>query len=151
MSWYFSYHFVSCMRFSRYILFWLFYQSSEIKISFHLWSLVNPVMLNSTALLVGLTWRYFPLINTTIFHLSLCSCLYLYKKSFRLFSYRFGSHLLSHTVSSAVPSASQVLTIVFGMGTGVSPGRIATEKFCTLWALITKQQISFNPLLLLPF
>ena len=84
----FSYHFVSCMRFSRYILFWLFYQSSEIKISFHLWSLVNPV----------------------------------------LFFCRFGSHLLSHTVSSAVPSASQVLTIVFGMGTGVSPGRIATEK-----------------------
>ena len=85
MSWYFSYHFVSCMRFSRYILFWLFYQSSEIKISFHLWSLVNPVMLNSTALLVGLTWRYFPLINTTIFHLSLCSCLYLYKKAFAYF------------------------------------------------------------------
>ena len=44
----------------------------------------------------------------------------------------FGGHLLSHTVSSAVPSASQVLTIVFGMGTGVSPGRIATEIFCTL-------------------
>ena len=81
----FSYHFVSCMRFSRYILFWLFYQSSEIKISFHLWSLVNPAMLNSTALLVGLTWRYFPLINTTIFHLSLCSCLYLYKKAFAYF------------------------------------------------------------------
>ena len=37
-----------------------------------------------------------------------------------------GSHLLSHTVSSAVPSAAQVLTIVFGMGTGVSPERIAT-------------------------
>ena len=35
-----------------------------------------------------------------------------------------GSHLLSHTVSSAVPSADQVLTIVFGMGTGVSPKRI---------------------------
>ena len=39
-----------------------------------------------------------------------------------------GSHLLSHAVSSIVPSASWVLTIVFGMGTGVSPGRIATEK-----------------------
>ena len=38
-----------------------------------------------------------------------------------------GSHLLSHTVSSAVPSAAQVLTIVFGMGTGVSPERIATS------------------------
>ena len=39
-----------------------------------------------------------------------------------------GGHLLSHTVSSAVPSAVQVLTIVFGMGTGVSPERIATRK-----------------------
>ena len=38
-----------------------------------------------------------------------------------------GGHLLSHTVSSAVPSAVQVLTIVFGMGTGVSPERIATR------------------------
>ena len=37
-----------------------------------------------------------------------------------------GSHLLSHIVSNIVPSAAQVLTIVFGMGTGVSPERIAT-------------------------
>ena len=41
---------------------------------------------------------------------------------------RFGSHLLSRAVSSKVPSADQVLTIVFGMGTGVSPERIATGK-----------------------
>ena len=40
--------------------------------------------------------------------------------------YKFGSHLLSHTVTSAVPSAAWVLTIVFGMGTGVSPRRIGT-------------------------
>ena len=40
-----------------------------------------------------------------------------------------GIHLLSHAVSSIVSSASQVLTIVFGMGTGVSPGRIATGIF----------------------
>ncbi len=39
----------------------------------------------------------------------------------------FGSHLLSHRVAPAVSSAGQVLTIVFGMGTGVSPVRIATE------------------------
>ena len=38
-----------------------------------------------------------------------------------------GSHLLSHAVSSIVPSAAQVLTIVFGMGTGVSPDRIDTR------------------------
>ena len=37
-----------------------------------------------------------------------------------------GSHLLSHTVSSAVPSAAAALTVVFGMGTGVAPQRIAT-------------------------
>ena len=41
-----------------------------------------------------------------------------------------GSHLLSHTVSSIVPSAAYVLTIVFGMGTGVSHKRIATGNFC---------------------
>ena len=37
-----------------------------------------------------------------------------------------GIHLLSHAVSSIVPSADQVLTVVFGMGTGVSPKRIDT-------------------------
>ena len=37
-----------------------------------------------------------------------------------------GSRLLSHAVPSIVPSAAQVLTIVFGMGTGVPPARIAT-------------------------
>ena len=37
-----------------------------------------------------------------------------------------GIHLLFHTVASIVPSAALVLTIVFGMGTGVSPGRINT-------------------------
>ena len=39
----------------------------------------------------------------------------------------FGSHLSSRTVSSEVLSAVRVLTIVFGMGTGVTPGRIATK------------------------
>ena len=47
----------------------------------------------------------------------------------RFFFFWFGGHLLSHTVSSAVPSAVQVLTIVFGMGTGVTPERIATKNF----------------------
>ena len=40
-----------------------------------------------------------------------------------------GSHLLSRAVSSQVPSAAWVLTIVFGMRTGVTPKRIATGKF----------------------
>ena len=43
-----------------------------------------------------------------------------------------GSHLLSHAVSSIVSSAASVLTIVFGMGTGVSPKRIATGIFVLL-------------------
>ena len=66
-------------------------------------------------------------------------CLYLLLNLFKidLFFIDSGSHLLSHTVSSAVPSAAWVLTIVFGMGTGVSPKRIATRK---LWVLITQQQ-----------
>ena len=37
-----------------------------------------------------------------------------------------GIHLLSHAVSSIVPSAAYVLTVVFGMGTGVSHRRIGT-------------------------
>ncbi len=32
-----------------------------------------------------------------------------------------GGDLLSHTVTSAVPSAQRGLTAVFGMGTGVTP------------------------------
>ena len=40
-----------------------------------------------------------------------------------------GSHLLSHAVARIVPSAVKVLTVVFGMGTGVSPSRIATGQF----------------------
>ena len=39
-----------------------------------------------------------------------------------------GSRLLFHTVSSIVPSAVQVLTVVFGMRTGVAPARIATRQ-----------------------
>ena len=40
-----------------------------------------------------------------------------------------GTHLLSHAVSSIVPSAAYVLTVVFGMGTGVSHKRIGTGIF----------------------
>ena len=39
-----------------------------------------------------------------------------------------GTHLLSHAVPSVVSSAVRGLTIVFGMGTGVSPGRIGTRN-----------------------
>ena len=40
-----------------------------------------------------------------------------------------GILLFSRAVSSIVSSAARVLTIVFGMGTGVSPARIGTNNF----------------------
>ena len=45
------------------------------------------------------------------------------------FFYKGGIHLLSRAVSSKVPSAVHGLTIVFGMGTGVSHERIDTTCF----------------------
>ena len=48
--------------------------------------------------------------------------IYLFKYSF----FKSGGHLFSHIVSNIVPSAGQVLTVVFGMRTGVTPDRIAT-------------------------
>ena len=54
---------------------------------------------------------------------------YILIRSIKLIKLRAGSHLLSHTVSSAVPSAAYVLTVVFGMGTGVSHKRITTSKY----------------------
>ena len=50
--------------------------------------------------------------------------IYLFKYSF----FKSGGHLFSHIVSNIVPSAGQVLTVVFGMRTGVTPNRIATGK-----------------------
>ena len=38
-----------------------------------------------------------------------------------------GIHLSSHIVTNVVFSAGQVLTVVFGMGTGVTPDRISTK------------------------
>ena len=52
-----------------------------------------------------------------------------------------GSHLLSHTVSNTVPSAAYVLTIVFGMGTGVSHKRIATRNF--VQCLVSARKMRF--------
>ena len=50
----------------------------------------------------------------------------LYKHSFEWLFYESGTHLLSHIVSNIVPSAAYVLTVVFGMGTGVSHKRLST-------------------------
>ena len=85
-----SFSSIQCMKFSRYISDWFFYQSSEIS---NLCS--KPLIADKTS-------------------------------QFYLF-YKSGSHLLSHAVSSIVSSAALVLTIVFGMWTGVSPKRIATR------------------------
>ena len=42
-----------------------------------------------------------------------------------------GGHLLSRSVSRQVSSADCGLTVVFGMGTGVSHSRIVTGNFCS--------------------
>ena len=47
--------------------------------------------------------------------------------------YRSGSLLLFHIVSNIVPSAVQVFTVVFGMGTGVPPARITTGPVFTFY------------------
>ena len=52
-----------------------------------------------------------------------------------IFFFKGGIHLLSRAVSSKVPSAAYVLTIVFGMGTGVSHKRIDTT--CILLSAVT--------------
>ena len=72
---------------------------------------------------------------------------YILIRSIKLIKLGAGSHLLSHTVSSAVPSAAYVLTVVFGMGTGVSHKRITTSKyFAFSWKLnnITTLTSSFS-------
>ena len=56
-----------------------------------------------------------------------------------------GGHLLSHIVSNAVPSAVWVLTVVFGMGTGVSPKRIATRNLLLYNCRACRSFLTSNP------
>ena len=59
-----------------------------------------------------------------------------YKPGYVIFIfYESGTHLLSHIVSNIVPSAAYVLTVVFGMGTGVSHKRISTGIFPLTFSL----------------
>ena len=53
-----------------------------------------------------------------------------YKPSFcmKYILFYAGARLFSHAVSSIVPSAVRLFTVVFGMGTGVSSGRIGTRN-----------------------
>ena len=71
---------------------------------------------------------------------------FLYIKSL-IFFLESGGHLLSHIVSNIVPSAVQVLTIVFGMGTGVTPERIATRNFALQVVSATKSNVDVESLL----
>ena len=50
-----------------------------------------------------------------------------------------GIHLSSPAVTRIVLSAVKVLTVVFGMGTGVSPKRITTRNIVIQFPLITQQ------------
>ncbi len=59
-----------------------------------------------------------------------------------------GTRLLSHAVPGIVPSAARVLTVVFGMGTGVTHGRVGTRCFLFLHMTPKTQQYP-KPLLLL--
>ena len=65
-----------------------------------------------------------------------------------IFIKKSGSHLLSHTVSSAVSSAAYGLTVVFGMGAGVSRKRITTGHVLSLNNSTVKHTL--HSLLLLP-
>ena len=122
-----------CMQFSRYIQIRISKTHrashllltdclSVIRTQNFFWTLITgKPSVNSTALLMGLARR---IVVRPYQYLFLTSTAFPSSS----FSFKFGGHLLSHTVSSAVPSAVQVLTIVFGMGTGVTPGRIATKR-----------------------
>ena len=107
---------------------------SEASFKSHITGKVTPAFLpdvyhiyNSTSLLIG--WSRSPL----------SPCPYLYKTISQRpppvsspvpsFLFEVGGHLPSHTVSSAVLSAVLGLTVVFGMGTGVSPKRVTTNCF----------------------
>ena len=58
------------------------------------------------------------------------------------FLFKSGSRLFFHTVASIVPSAVQGLTVVFGMGTGISPARIATRQKILLIYLLTRKYMA---------
>ena len=98
------------------------------------WSFVFPRM-SSLGLLSQTSIRYLSSLPYAVFKVRDCLSshrnLESLQDSNRFSSVIFkgcGGHLSSHTVSNAVLSAAQVLTIVFGMGTGVTPERIATAN-----------------------
>ena len=102
--------------------------------------------LNSTALLIGLTAESFESVSVSMLKTNAVAnrslvawqiganlhIFTIYQAQSIFYFYKSGGHLLSHIVSNIVPSADQVLTSVFGMGTGVTPDRIATRNISLL-------------------
>ena len=135
-------HQIICMKFSRYTAVITSFSSHRLLTVLSVirnFNLLKPLITgktsyhNSTSLLIGLTpvSRSSPF--TVLFPTELTyRCLFLYEQVPTCFFLWSGAHLLSHIVSNAVPSAAQVLTVVFGMGTGVSPKRIDTGSFIYL-------------------
>ena len=69
---------------------------------------------------------------------------YLLYRSYNIYKMS-GTHLCSHAVTSVVFSADQVLTIVFGMGTGVTPDRIDTRQIFNVLYIDSKIRQYTNP------
>ena len=79
------------------------------------------------------------------------TCLFYLKTLSSIFQIESGTHLLSHAVSSIVPSAAYVLTVVFGMGTGVSHKRIGTGILMLLISPAVLCESSYGASLPKPF
>ena len=79
------------------------------------------------------------------------TCLFYLKTLSSIFQIKSGTHLLSHAVSSIVPSAAYVLTVVFGMGTGVSHKRIGTGILILLIPPAVLCEIDYGASLPKPF
>ena len=79
------------------------------------------------------------------------TCLFYLKTLSSIFQIESGTHLLSHAVSSIVPSAAYVLTVVFGMGTGVSHKRIGTGILILLIPPAVLRESSYGASLPKPF
>ena len=132
----------TCMQFSRYDIDWIFISHIRGKIFFLLISLVKPVIITALPGWYGLAsdlsiiyWLH-PVSDRAHFPMPVFMFSRLASVVFFFWS---GVHLLSHIVSNAVPSAACVLTVVFGMGTGVSHKRIDTRNVVIQFALITQQ------------
>ena len=126
-----SLHKFTCMQFSRYDIDWIFISHIRRKAFFSSYITGKTSYYNSSSRLIRVSiglidyllappcFRQGSLSNACIYVQQTCVCCFLFWS---------GGHLLSHIVSNAVPSAAWVLTVVFGMGTGVSPKRIATRS-----------------------